>query len=109
MSMTPLKEDGSDQIQQAARELFINHLRAQDPVRKTFFPMYKPHRYEELVNDDSFDFEYFSTLYVSQAICGNKDEFGIHKMLDEAKIKRRLDDIHCCPDWKKIGRYLLIF
>ena len=108
LEMTPIV-DNRDLVRLAARHLFLCQVKSEECVREVFFPQAGPDaRYGEAVGAASawFNVRDYAVLFVSQALCRLKDEYGLHTLIDAAGVDEQLDVAHRSSGWKKVGQCL---
>lgn len=103
MAMTPLFQE-EDVVRIAARHLFLSKVKSQPGVKSVFFSDHKKDPYEYLVDNNWFDFETFSILFVCQAISKCHDPYNLHALINAKKCDHHLNDIAESPEWKKVGK-----
>ena len=108
LAMTPFFQD-SDIVRIAARHLFLSKVKSQSCVKDVFFRNHTKDAYEYLVDDNWFDFETYSVLYVCQGIAKCRDPYNLHSIIDGDKCDDHLLEIANSPDWKKLGELCLVY
>ena len=105
MRMTPMFQ-GRDTVKIATRHLLLTKLKSQPSVRR-FFPQHRTDAFERLVRNDWFDFETYAVLYVCQTLSRCNDPYNLSRLVDKQKVDKHMKEISECPEWKKVGEYLL--
>ncbi|KAJ8259553.1 hypothetical protein GJAV_G00170760 [Gymnothorax javanicus] len=108
VAMTPLvtHEDGtySNTAAEAARQLFVLHIKNQPSVRSVFFPDTQTDPKEGEIHS-GFDFDKFATAYVCQAIAKTTDH-GFAEAINIAAVNNYLDTVCTGQDWDTLGYQL---